>query len=297
MLKKLIVVIIILLNAGMVLAADPAPLTLAQCQDLAAKKSSDLKIQEERRYQAEQQVKQAQGDMLPDFRYELSQSRQNSLSDIPKTNTSKFTLSQPLFYGFKKLDTVSLSKSAVRQQELLYDAARRNLKANVSLAFYTVAQVETDLKDIKDSYDLLQNRLKELDDRVQLGKSRESEVLVVQSQMGVLLAAEESADNDRQAALETLSFLTGIKAEELKIIDDNPTVDKVDPVEKYQEAAKIRPDLEALRQEIISQSYLVKIARGDYWPALNFDSNCPVMIQCIHGQSCNCRGDRGDKVS
>ena len=120
---------------------------------------------------------------------------------------------------------------------------------------------------------MLQNRLKELDDRVQLGKSRESEVLVVQSQLGVLLAQEESAENDRQAALETLAFLTGLKAEDLTVTDDNAALGNMDPVEKYLEAAKNRPDLEALRQEIVTQNYQVKIARGDYWPAVDLDTN------------------------
>jgi outer membrane protein len=271
MLKNLVVAIILLYSASTALAAGP--LTLTECQVLAEKKNSNLKIQAERRYQAEQRLKQSQGDMMPDFRYEFGHNRQNSLSDTPKYTTSKFTLSQPLFYGLKKVETVSLSRSAVRQQELLYDAARRNLKADISQAFYTLAQLEIDLKDIQDSYNLLQDRLKELNERVQLGKSRESEVLVVQSQMGVLLAQEESAENDRQAALETLSLLTGVKAEELAIIDDNPATVTVDPVEKYQEAAKNRPDLEALRQEIISQNYQVKIARGDYWPAVNLDGS------------------------
>lgn len=267
--------LILLLTAQVSAAADSVPLSLPQCLSLAMEKSSDLKIQTERLLQAQQQYDQACGDMLPDIRYGFSRFDQDTAGDTVKGHgsTSKFTLTQPLFYGFRKERTLALSKALIREQELQYTTVQRGLKVAVTQAFYALSQIYIDAADIQDTYQLMQERLQELKNRVRLGKSRESEVLMVQSQLAVLRAQEENTEGSRQNALETLSYLTGVRVADLKIIDDNPVVTTVEPVDTYLAEAKKRSDLESLRQETISQEYRVRIAKGEYWPTLDFTAS------------------------
>ncbi|MDD5491965.1 MAG: TolC family protein [bacterium] len=279
--KRSLIYIMVVMTIGLLCgwtalaAADTVPLTLEQCISIAAAKNSDLKIQQERLLQAQQQVNQARGDMLPDIRYEFSRFDRDPAGGTvtSKGSDSKFTLSQPLFYGFRKEKTLALSKAVLQGQELEFKTVLRGLKADVTLAFFTLSQIEGDIADIRGTYDLLQGRLKELTERVRLGKSRESETLMVQSQLAVLRAQEESIEGDRQNALETLSYLLGIKAADIKILDDIQVGKDISPVETYLESAKQRSDIKTLRQEIATQEYRVRIAKGDFWPTVNFDGS------------------------
>jgi len=252
-----------------------ADITLEQCISLAAAKNSDLKIQQERLVQARQQVNQARGDMLPDIHYEFSRFDRDSVGGTvtSKGSDSKITLNQPLFYGFRKEKNPALSKAVLWGQELQYKTVWRSVKAAVTQAFYTLSQIEIDKADIRSTYDLMEGRIKELKERVRLGKSRESEILMVQSQMAVLLAQEQSIEGDRQNALESLSYLIGLDIVDIKIIDDSTIEKNISPLETYLENAKKRSDIETLRQEIITQEYRVRIAQGEFWPTVDFSGS------------------------
>jgi outer membrane protein len=269
------IICFISLSTNIIYAENKPALTLQQCISLAEQHSSELKIQAEKLFQAAQQLKQAQGLMLPDIRYQYSTFNQDTAGGaLPaQGRDSKFVFNQPLFSGFKKADTASFSKSVIKEEELQYKTVNRNITAVVTQAFYNLLQIETDAANINNTYNLLQDRLKELNERVRLGKSRESEVLAVESQMAVLRAQEENTEGERQKALEDLSFLTGVAADDITVFDDTPAVEKLDPIEKYLQTIQYRPDIEALRQGLESQKYLVKIAKGDFWPSLNLSGS------------------------
>ncbi|MDD5686896.1 MAG: TolC family protein [Elusimicrobia bacterium] len=250
-------------------------LTLQQCLDIAQKQSYELKVQSERRFQAEQRLKQSTGDILPDIRFKYSKFYRDTVNgeyDGEGAN-SRFTLNQPLFYGFRKANTVTLSKADIRKEEFLYQNVSRILRLDVTQSFYSIIQIETDITNIQNTLKFMQDRLSELNERARLGKSRESEILAMESQIANLNAQYEKIKGDQSEANETLSRLLGIASADINLIDDTPSVEKAGLVENYIEAVKSRPDIESVRQDVIIQSEEVKIVKGALLPTVNLDGS------------------------
>ncbi|MCB4792854.1 MAG: TolC family protein [Elusimicrobia bacterium] len=255
--------------------AAPSALTLKGCLDLSEKKSEVLKIEFERQKQMLYRLNQARGTVLPaiDYRY-LKTYRDTSggFYDGEQAD-SRFNISQPIFNGFKNSYGIKAAKSLVTKEELLYKVLYKDFEVSVTQSFYTVIQLQADIQNIQSSEKLLQDRIIELNERVRLGKSRESEVLAVESQIATLKAQEESRKGNLANALESLSFLTGIDSSELNIIDDSSGVQDLEILEKYIAKVNDWPEIEAARQDIVFQTNAVNIAKGSRLPSLDLDGS------------------------
>ncbi|MFH1368960.1 MAG: TolC family protein [Elusimicrobiota bacterium] len=251
------------------------PLTLGRCISLAQKESEGLAIQRERQDQAAQRVKQARGGMLPNLKFKYQKTYRDTVDGAYTTdlNDSKIALSQPLFSGFSKKSSLDFSKNEVQKESLNYESSARDLKADVTWTFYSVAQIDGDIANIKNTRQLMEERRSELLERVRLGKSRNSEILVLESQIATLSAQEEKARADRAIAVETLAYLIGSDPAGLAVADDTPAPGPAEPLEKYLESAKNRSDIEAEKRNVLSQQYKVAVARGSLLPTLNLDGS------------------------
>lgn len=250
-------------------------LTFQQCLDLAQKKSSDIKIQEQKMAQASERLNQADGDKLPNIKYSYIKTFRDTAGGAfsGDFDDAKLTLNQPLFYGFRKEESAGFAKSEIEKERLQFKIIYLDLKNNVIQAFYSLVKIDKDIMNIETIIKLLETRYKEINARVRLGKSRESELLMIESQVATLRAQEEKAYGDRAKAVEFLSFLTGIEASSLTIIDDSAQIENIEPVEKFINTVSSRPDIEAARQDILSQVYKVRIAKGAKLPVLDFDGS------------------------
>lgn len=249
-----------------------APLTLQKCFEFAKTQSDSLKAQYEQQVQARQRLVQAKGGLLPQVNYYLNKTERDNgggLYDGESTD-SRFTVTQPLFSGFSRKANIDSSKIAVEASALLYKSAYQNIKASVVSAFYTLLLNEIDLANVSTSQKALEDRVKELNERVRLGKSRDSEVLVLQSQIATLLAQEEQIEGDRIKALEQLSYLIGVDSIDLKVVDGMSETEDVAPLDKFLGDALRRPDIEAARKEVEFQRYRIKVVKGQLFPTLDF---------------------------
>jgi outer membrane protein TolC len=143
----------------------------------------------------------------------------------------------------------------------------------VANAFFTLAKIESDLRNVQETIALMSSRTKELNDRVRLGKSRESEVLMVESSVSALRAQEQQIIGQRAAALEDLSLLTGVDSSAITIIDDIPLVDAAEPVDTILKQAESRSDIKAIKEDAAAQAHLVRVAKGAFYPTLDFVAN------------------------
>lgn len=246
-------------------------LTLQQCVELARKKSENLAIQSEHMAQAGQRVKEYRGNILPTIGYNyvktyLDTAGGKYTSDL---NDSSFSLAQPLFYGFRDFEAYKQAKNQTKTEGYIYESVERDLRSQVATAFYSLALVNADIINIKNNEKLLEDRVSELTERVRLGKSRDSELLMVRSQIAGLKAQEEGDLGARANAVETLAFLTGLEPSSISINDDTPAVNAVEPLDGFISAGKNRPEIKAASSDVVSQGYSLKMAKGAHLPTLN----------------------------
>jgi outer membrane protein len=269
-----------LLLSAVAVAVENTPLTLEECFARAKTYSDALRIEARRQLQAGERVKQADGAVLPDFRYLFTKVLRdtNGGSFVGDTTDGRFALTQPLYYGGRRRGAIELARSQGKRAALQYDAAALNLASEVAAAFYSLVSIEADGKNVADAIKVMRDRVRELNDRIRLGKSRNSEALVVESQIAALRAQEEQILGNRAKALDTLSFLTGIDPSQITVADTLPAVVQADPLDKAVSAAlTARPDIRAAREDIRSQEYRVNIARGLLLPSADLGANVYTM--------------------
>ncbi|MDO8734488.1 MAG: TolC family protein [Elusimicrobiota bacterium] len=275
---KTAVISVILLSFGPAISVDgqtPQSLTLDDCINSARKNNETVKIQSQKITQSEQKILRASGDILPNLSFLYQKFYKNyAESTVSEEGTdSRFFVAQPLYYGSRKKKTIELSKSDKYIAELQLQDVTRKLDSDVALAFYTLMQFESDLKNTNETVDKMTDRKNELKERVRLGKSRESELYMLESQIALLRSDVQNIFGKYTKSLETLSFLTGISASAVKISDILPEPQSVGPIEKIIESAISRSDIQAANESVAEQYLRVRIAKGEYLPTFDLNSS------------------------
>jgi outer membrane protein len=262
--------------------AAPQPVsesqTLRASYEAAIKRSETVGIDIELINQAEERYRQAIGAILPNVSVVGSYLRQEQ----PDTGASnlypggqpllKIQGTQVLFRGFREFAGLRQSKKLTEANQQDERQARLLLFNDVVQNFYTVLSLEKNLANYSSEIEAYENRIKELRQRIRIGRSRESEVLTVEASLAGLRAQIESAKGQLQVARELYAFLTGLPAE-TPLTDDQPLLRTVQPVEYYVNGVEQRPDVTANKIRLSATQENLAIAKGAYLPSADFTGN------------------------
>ncbi len=182
------------------------------------------------------------------------------------------SLHQPLFNGFRDY---LISNAAQAQME----AWRFDLERNKELLYLDLAEIyhqiqmyQGDLRVLKENASVLEKRISELKEFIELGKSRESEILSASSDLAELHSVSEQVKGLLAASMELLAFLVGIPSGELEL-SVSPEVELLSPLEAYLTRASERRDLKALELRAAAAEDYLKAAEREDWPALSLDGS------------------------
>ncbi len=261
-------------------AGADQPLTLKDCFKAALKRSEVLATQQELVVQAEETYHRAWGAILPTINSSYTYLHQNAPGFMSSGNTStsagqqtlSVTADQPLFRGFSDFAAVHEEKSFIKAQEEARQWAGMQLYSDVAAAFYTCLAVQKDLSVLDNELELYQKRIKELQERFNIGRSRTTEVLTVQSAQAILKAQREQVLGQMEVAREVLAFLTGLDQDvQLDDTDDVPV--NLGTLESYQSQVNARPDIIAAQKNVDAFKSNVSVARGAYLPSVDLISD------------------------
>lgn len=285
--KRLLLITLLTLPGFCALAEEPAAetLDLEYCYRLALGQSESLAMIREQIMQFESKARQSRAAILPDVNFVYTHSFQDTSGvdsgsgGIGGTLTrserpeAKISATQPLFAGFKEFYAWYGFKALKRKEDLELIRAKKELYQQVSRAFYSVIQLETDLKNNQTILNLTVDRVKELESRSRLGKSRPSEVLTVQSQVAMFTAQDEKIKGDLWVARDLLSFLTGKNLQGAALQDTMLSVDApADESASLVHASSVT-ELAIIREDMESKRYQMKFARGSFYPDVDISGN------------------------
>lgn len=259
-------------------AAASTPLSLQECYTAALKRSEVIATQVELINQAEETYKQARGNLLPTINGVGSYTRldtppgQSTAFTRPDRPEVRITGTQPLFRGFREF-------AALRQTARQGDVARQSkasaetqLYLDVATAFYNVLSLEQELSDLSTEIELNKKRVGELQERRRIGRSRPSEVLLVQSTAAALEAQAASLRGQIAAAREALAFLTGHTAD-LALNDNEKLPSKIAGLDSYLAKTEARPDVRGAKAQLSATEESIAVARGGHLPSVDFTGN------------------------
>jgi outer membrane protein len=273
-------------------SAPPAPgtmgdtLSLEECYRLALIQSEIVAIQKEAIARATAQIFNAasQGlgnvDFIIDRTFQDSQqsnlsggsSSGTSLGD-PNVHESKFAISQPLFQGFKAIGALTGAGSYKREQTEAWIRAKELLYTDVARAFYNVLRYEKEIVINQGIHELLEKRIKELEDREKIGRSRTSEVITAKTNLKILEADLAAARGALATVRYLLEFLTGTELGGRKLEEETSEEVSAQTLTEHLKMAAGRSDVQAAKQAVKTAWRGILVAQSGFWPTITLNHN------------------------
>lgn len=261
-----------------------AAITLKECFQLALAQSETIKIRQENIEQAKARSGSALGGALPQARWEWTNFRQDAITgsdsgSVSSTLTrkerteSRFVVEQTLFSGLREMNATRGFRREEARDRYNLRFAGVQLFNEVSLAFYDVIRREMILANTKEFLGLSSDRLKEIRERVRLGKSRSSEVLISESILAGFRAQQVQDANLVIDARERLSFLVGKDLSRTPLVDELSSLPEVVSREEAHAKSQSRSDISAFRENVNARRYQVRYEKGHYFPVLDLTGN------------------------
>ncbi len=247
---------------------EAKPITLKQCYELSLKQSEKLAIQQQKIREAQARFRQSFSGVLPRISFDYTHTFKQGNA---KTDEAVFTFTQPLFTGFKEFAAMEGSKAEGRQHSQELIRAKQLLFTDVSDAFYYYSLYQEHLKSTQAVVKVLEERMAELKKRVDLGRSRASELASSEARLRRAEADVEQISADMAVARELLEFLTGtvvLAIEEGGDLEFNTQGDEALVVYANQ-----RPDVKAAKEALVVTQKKEAVALAGYSPKISLDGN------------------------
>lgn len=271
----------------------PTPLTLDNCYELAMRRSETVAIRKELIREAEARFFEASSIFLGDVDFVFTDSIQKELKgevaadegdgdsgsgvrttlNDPERLERKFVIRQPLFQGFKSIAGLTAYDSFKKQRTAEWRRAEQLLYQDVASAYFQILLHKNDIQIIDGILGLYQDRLKELEEREKIGRSRESELALARSRMKILEADLARARGALLFTIHLLEFLTGSPIEAEQITDSLPLAERRELAACVAVASAKRPDVEASRQAVRTAWSQLLGAQSGFWPLVTLESN------------------------
>ncbi len=253
-------------------------LSLAEAYRKALARSESVKITAEEMAQAQARFYRSFDYFLPSVRYKISRYEQDVNTDSGSSfdfsrraqRDQKFVFSQPIFSGFKEIAALTGSGADKKEQALKLRRAKQILFIDVMEAYYTYLNTEKDSQVLYKIHQLMSERLKDLRERVDLGRSRDSEHKTSLADIKILEADLVDLKRNTRTTKNLLEFYIGEELDGYTLSEDNSEpADWIPDLTR----AELRPDvLQAEQTYIVAQKKVIS-ANADLFPEIYLDGN------------------------
>lgn len=184
--------------------------------------------------------------------------------------SASLKLVQPIIKG-GALSAYDYSKDNFLLAKFQRDATELNLYELVINSFYNLQIAQTDVKNVQELLKYSKERVKEIRDRAQIGRSRRSEVVEAEAQLMIAESQYQQTLIALDEAKRLFNFYTGIDPEKNELKDEDPKF--AGTLSEYLQKIQDRPDIQASRQDARLADRQVSIAKGGHYPSLDFIGN------------------------
>ncbi|MFN7181417.1 MAG: TolC family protein [Planctomycetota bacterium] len=254
-------------------------LSLHDCLALALAHNERLKIVGEDYFQAIIDKNKALSMVLPDISLKGQYFVQETVpgfggsSFSPKARTDYWvSFRQPLFRGLSDIYTLKAAKKRIKSKEYSLFYERTQIFSFVISVFYELLQLQKKIEILDATVKIRKERLEEMKEKRKLGILRETEVLLVETQLAQDEAILEQTRNEMMIAKSLMETLIGIPLD--KPLEDMPANGSVrDLPELLNFAYSHRMDLKSREIEIEALKDKLKATLGEYLPQISFSNN------------------------
>jgi outer membrane protein TolC len=262
---------------------------LEDCYEQALERSETVAISKEEIEEAEAQFFKATSEALGDVDFVITDFRQDapkprdlgaeggpgfgSTFNAQHRRERAFVISQPLFQGFKSIGALSGAGSFRKQQKEEWLRAKQLLFLDVATVFYALLREKRDLENVEGIRTLLEERIRELKKREEIGRSRPSEVVQAEAAMGRVEGELARVRGVVKATRHLLEFLTGIPIELNRLQEEELPDETIRELAAYLDGFETRPDIEASKEAVKTARGAVIVAQSSLWPEITLENN------------------------
>jgi outer membrane protein len=253
------------------------PEGLKQLHAEALKQSEMIKMSESRTEQARERKSQAIGTLMPQIagRYDFTEIDPLPGPPSPFRRINQYTAAvgvRQAVYRGDAYSAFSFARLDIDLQKRLREQEGISLWMDVAETYYGLWRAKTDVDNVKKLKEFSQERVKELKERVRIGRSRKGELMQAEAQLSTVDADLARAENAVKEAERRVEFLAG-KALDPQFGPLPETIEKTPNVGVFLEKIHQRPDIKARAQEILMADKMTDIARAGHQPTIDFTAN------------------------
>lgn len=179
------------------------------------------------------------------------------------------TISQPIFSGFKTINSVSSAKSYVKAAQASLMNTEQNVLLSASIAYLDVLRDEAIVKLQKNNEKLLKKELDETRERFKVGEVTTTDVSQAEASYASAQSQRISAEGNLEASKAVYEQIIGVAPKDVK---DPQNIEKLFP-KSMEEALKYAESnnfsVIAAKQNLKAKKYDVKATKGDLLPSVN----------------------------
>ena len=185
---------------------------------------------------------------------------------------SNVNMNYTIFNGGQNWNNVGASARAIAAKKQTLARDYETIYQDVAQAFYNVLQFEGDMAVQADLIDALKAREEDLKSRVNLGRSRPSELLQAQTDLANAKVTYESQLGSLNSAKETVAFYTGVPSAYL-VLKDTGEFPSVRDLEVYLQHSPSRPDVLSELETMQQAERQLASAIGQFAPTVSAQGN------------------------
>ena len=185
------------------------------------------------------------------------------------TRTLTATITQPIFNGFKTINSVSSAKSYRKASKSALMAVEQKIILEAAVAYLDVLRDEAIVKLQKNNEKLLKKELEETRERFNVGETTTTDVSQAEASYASAQSQIISAEGNLEASKANYKKVIG---EDAKDIKDPKNIEKLFPnnlEEAFAYAKEHNYSLQAAQHNLKAKKYDVSTTKGDLLPSVN----------------------------
>ena len=179
------------------------------------------------------------------------------------------TISQPIFRGFKTINSVSSAKSYVKASKANLMNAEQSVLLNASIAYLAVLRDEAIVKLQKNNEKLLKKELDETKERFKVGEVTTTDVSQAKASYASAQSQRISAEGNLEASKAIYEQIIGETPKDLTEPKDIESFFPTSMEKALEYAKKNNFSLRAAKQNLKAKKYDVRVSKGDLLPTVN----------------------------
>lgn len=286
--RYLLIIGILLINAFLP-AQEVMQLSVDDCIKIGLQNSKTLKISKAKVIQSEAKLAESDANLYPSLKFSAGYTR---LSDVGKPDfgpagaaiskafspildnySTKLTLSQPIFTGFRLSSSSEISEFNKLAAEKDYQKDEKQLILDIRNAYWSLFKANMLKENIQQNIKMIEAHLEDVENFRKNGLATDNDVLKVKVQLSNTKLLLIDAENAIEMTMLSLNSILGLPLSTKIILKDKPEFVSL-KIDNYNSdlsnALANREELVATKYRMDAANSAIKIAKAGWYPQIFF---------------------------